>query len=87
VVALKEVRIKENITAKQYRDVINEVEVMKKIKHPNIIQLHDSFVDRQIDSASLKLLADGKSISTDVHAHQESDRHEDSFDTQQRRPK
>lgn len=46
VVALKEVKIKQNITFRQYRELVNEVEIMKKIKHPNMIQLYDSFIDR-----------------------------------------
>ena len=45
VVALKEVRIKANITQKEYRDLTNEVEIMKQIQHPNIIQLYQYFVD------------------------------------------
>ena len=49
MVALKEVRMREKISVKHYREVINEVEVMKKITHPNIIQLYDFFIDRQID--------------------------------------
>ena len=36
-VALKEVKIRERITARQYREVINEVEMMKKIEHEHII--------------------------------------------------
>ena len=44
-VALKEVKIKDQMNSKAYKDVINEVEVMKKIKHPNIIKLYDSFID------------------------------------------
>jgi len=31
VVALKEVKIKDQISAKNYKEVINEVEMMKKI--------------------------------------------------------
>ena len=45
LVALKEVKIKEAISKKQYKEVVNEVEVMKKIQHPNIIRLYDSFID------------------------------------------
>ena len=52
VVALKEVKLRERITAKQYREVVNEVTMMKKISHPNIIELYDSFIDRQIDTSS-----------------------------------
>lgn len=37
VVALKEVKIKETISRRAYKDVIKEVEMMKKIMHPNII--------------------------------------------------
>ena len=48
--ALKEVKIKEAISSKQYKEVINEVEVMKKIQHPNIIRLYDSFIDKQINT-------------------------------------
>lgn len=44
----------ENISVKHYREVVNEVEMMKKIKHPHIIQLYDSFIDRQFDTAALK---------------------------------
>ena len=54
VVALKEVKMRETISKKQYKDVINEVEMMKRIKHPHIIQLYDSFIDRQYDTAGLK---------------------------------
>lgn len=54
LVALKEVKINEAITKKRYKDVINEVEMMKKIKHPQIIELYDSFIDRQLDSARFK---------------------------------
>jgi serine/threonine protein kinase len=46
VVALKEVKMKESISKKAYKEVINEVEMMKRITHPNIIQLYDSFIDR-----------------------------------------
>lgn len=60
MVALKEVRIKENITAKQYKEVVNEVKVMKKIKHPNIIQLYDSFIDRQIDNKTIRSLREAQ---------------------------
>jgi serine/threonine protein kinase len=45
-VALKEIKMRENISVKHYREVINEVEMMKKINHPHIIQLYDSFIDR-----------------------------------------
>jgi hypothetical protein len=38
--------MRENISVKHYREVMNEVEMMKKIKHPHIIQLYDSFIDR-----------------------------------------
>jgi len=31
---------------------------MKKIKHPNIIQLYDSFIDRQVDKKTLKAMKD-----------------------------
>jgi serine/threonine protein kinase len=51
---LKEVKMRENISVKHYREVVNEVEMMKKIKHPHIIQLYDSFIDRQFDTAALK---------------------------------
>jgi len=54
VVALKEVKMKETITHKQYKQVINEVEMMKRITHPNIITLYDSFIDRQFDTHALK---------------------------------
>lgn len=54
MVALKEVKIKETISKKEYQSVINEVEMMKKITHPNIIQLYDSFIDRQYDTDNLK---------------------------------
>ena len=54
VVALKEVKIKETISKRAYKEVINEVEMMKKIKHPNIVQLYDSFIDRQFDTAKFK---------------------------------
>lgn len=53
-VALKEVKMRENISVKHYREVINEVEMMKKIKHPHIIQLYDSFIDRQFDTVAFK---------------------------------
>ena len=43
---MKEVKLRERITAKQYREVVNEVTMMKKISHPNIIELYDSFIDR-----------------------------------------
>jgi serine/threonine protein kinase len=46
--------MRENISVKHYREVVNEVEMMKKIKHPHIIQLYDSFIDRQFDTAALK---------------------------------
>jgi hypothetical protein len=36
-VALKEVKMKETISKKAYKEVINEVEMMKRITHPNII--------------------------------------------------
>ena len=38
--------------------------MMKKIKHPNIIQLYDSFIDRQFDSSRLK--RNQEKISVDV---------------------
>ena len=44
MVAIKEVKIRDQVGNKAYKDVINEVEVMKKIKHPNIIKLYDSFL-------------------------------------------
>ena len=50
VVALKEVKLKESFTKKQYNEVINEVEMMKRITHPNIIQMYDSFFDKQFDA-------------------------------------
>jgi serine/threonine protein kinase len=53
-VALKEVKIKQMISKRQYNDVINEVEIMKKIQHPNIIELYDSFIDVQFDVSTLK---------------------------------
>jgi hypothetical protein len=34
---LKEVKLKDGISTKQYREVINEVEMMKRIRHENII--------------------------------------------------
>jgi len=40
------VKIKDAISRKAYKEVMNEVEVMTKITHPNIIQLYDSFIDR-----------------------------------------
>lgn len=46
--------MRENISVKHYREVVNEVEMMKKIKHPHIIQLYDSFIDRQFDTVALK---------------------------------
>jgi len=46
--------MKETITHKQYKQVINEVEMMKRITHPNIITLYDSFIDRQFDTHALK---------------------------------
>jgi len=46
VVALKEVKMKDTISKKAYKEVMNEVEMMKRITHPNIIQLYDSFIDR-----------------------------------------
>ena len=52
--ALKEVKMKEQISRKGYESVINEVEMMKRITHPNIIQLFDSFFDKQFDTTSLK---------------------------------
>ena len=53
-VALKEVKIRDQLSAKNYKEVINEVEMMKKIQHPNIIQLYDSFIDRQFDHRGLQ---------------------------------
>ena len=50
MVALKEVKIRDAIGNKAYKDVINEVEVMKKIKHPNIIKLYDSFLSNQLNT-------------------------------------
>ena len=49
MVAIKEVKIRDQVGNKAYKDVINEVEVMKKIKHPNIIKLYDSFLAGQFD--------------------------------------
>ena len=37
VVALKEVKMKDSISKRAYKDVINEVEMMKRITHPSII--------------------------------------------------
>ena len=54
VVALKEVKMKESISKKAYKEVINEVEMMKRITHPNIIQLYDSFIDRQFDTSAFR---------------------------------
>ena len=54
VVAIKEVKIREQVGNKAYKDVINEVEVMKKIKHPNIIKLYDSFLAGQFDANLFK---------------------------------
>lgn len=50
VVAIKEVKIRDQLGNKGYKEVINEVEVMKKIKHPNIIKLYDSFLAGQFDA-------------------------------------
>ena len=58
VVALKEVKMKESISRKAYQNVINEVNVMAKISHPNIIQMYDSFLDKQYDTSALKKLLD-----------------------------
>ena len=46
--------MKESISRKAYNEVINEVEMMKRITHPNIIQMYDSFLDRQYDTNALK---------------------------------
>lgn len=46
--------MKETISRKAYKQVINEVEMMKRITHPNIIQMYDSFFDHQYDTAALR---------------------------------
>ena len=46
--------MKLNLSQKKYKEVANEVEMMKRITHPNIIQLYDSFIDRQFDSSKLE---------------------------------
>ena len=66
LVALKEVKMRERISSRQYRDVINEVEMMKKIQHEHIIQLYDSFIDRQLNT---------KYIRTLLSAHKEREHH------------
>lgn len=43
--ALKEVKLKNSLTKKGYIGVINEVEMMKRITHPNIIEMYDFFFD------------------------------------------
>lgn len=53
VVALKEVRMKVQISKKGFIGVINEVEMMKRITHPNIVQMYDYFFDQQIDIEKL----------------------------------
>lgn len=46
--------MKLSLNQKKYKEVANEVEMMKRITHPNIIQLYDSFIDRQFDSSKLE---------------------------------
>lgn len=37
--------------------MVNEAQIMKRIRHPNIVQMYDSFFDRQTDSQRLRKAA------------------------------
>lgn len=54
MVALKEVKMKVEIPKKGFIGVINEVEMMKRITHPNIVQLYEYFFDQQVDTLTIK---------------------------------
>ena len=54
---------------KHVKSVLNEVQVMKKIKHPNIIQLYDSFVDKQVESQTIIKLKQAHRVNYQRAAH------------------
>ena len=62
--------MKETISRKAYKQVINEVEIMKRITHPNIIQMYDSFFDHQYDTAALRKKMDREKEKSS-HGHVE----------------
>ena len=49
IYALKKVKL-QNLTAKEKDNAINEVRILASIKHPNVIQYKDAFIDESSKS-------------------------------------
>lgn len=49
IYALKKVKL-QNLTAKEKDNAINEVRILASIKHPNVIQYKDAFIDENSKS-------------------------------------